>query len=62
MAKSTERSPRAQIWGHEKPRGVAREGRRCAEVDANWRQGAALNRQEKRKKVEAIEGEKEGAR
>ena len=34
----------------------AREGRRCAEVRANWRSVAALNQQEKRKKMGAIEG------
>ena len=37
------------------------EGRRCAEVHANWRSGAALNQQEKRKKAGAIEGVKEGS-
>ena len=39
-----------------------RESGRCAEVRANWRSGAALNRREKREKAGAIEGEKEGAR
>ena len=39
----------------------AQEGGRRAEVRANWRSGAALNRREKHEKVGAIEGEKEGA-
>ena len=38
------------------------ETKRCAEVRASWRSGAVLNRQEKREKAGAIEGEKEGAR
>ena len=38
------------------------EGRRCAEVRANLRSGAAQNWWEKHEKAGAIEGEKEGAR
>ena len=56
------KSPRARVWGFEKPRGAQRSARGCGEVRTNWRSGAVLNRREKREKAGAIEGEKEGAR